>query len=732
MAATRNKQDASEPSWPAREDLRHLNHDLPRIDGPLKVTGRARYSHDVRLPGMVWGRLYLCPFPSAEIGAIDASKALAIPGVLAVIPLVGEGAAAGSRTRFLGQPVAAVAAETPDLAEDALRALAIEMKEADWVVTREQAIAEDAPLVSERVRIGRSVEQVDENVVNRAITGRQEEAEGVLEQCDAVVEATYSLPVQHHVCLETHGVVVDYRGEGEAKVYASTQGTHALIREAPALLGLPASEVEIIVEHMGGGFGAKFSMGVEGMAACELAKELERPVHLLVKRPDEFLMTGNRSGSRQHLKGGATKDGRFMALVSDVAKLGGFGVGPRPTQPYIYGEALEAYYTESYGVRTNLDSHRAMRAPGHPQLSFGVESMVDELAAAIGFDSLEFRKKNLNEVYGRQLERAAREIGWYEHPHRTGPGAPAEGAEAVGIGFGVSVWGGRGRGRTGVDLGIEPDGSMTVSVGTQDLGTGTRTYVAAIVAEEFGLPIDRVTARIGNSRYPFGYPSGGSATTPTLAPAVKDAAHKARLKFLDHLAEVLEVPVDRLRFEDGVVVDEAGQKLEWEKACATLSGGLSVRGEFQAQLASGGIHGAQAAKVRVDTLTGEIQVEKMVCVQDVGLPLNRMALRSQINGGMIQALSYGLFEERVLDPDLGVMLNANMETYKIAGCQEIPELVAIIDDEDQRQGVIGMAEAVVIPGHSAIANAIFNACGVRLRELPLTADKVLTGLAERA
>jgi xanthine dehydrogenase YagR molybdenum-binding subunit len=269
-------------------------------------------------------------------------------------------------------------------------------------------------------------------------------------------------------------------------------------------------------------------------------------------------------------------------------------------------------------------------------------------------------------------------------------------------------------------------------MGSQDLGTGVRTYLAAIVAEELGLELSAVEARLGDNRLPKANASGGSVTTGSAAPAIKDAAHEARVAFAEHLAEVLGVDTGSVTFDGGVV--RAGKEtLSWSAACETLPDeGLRARGVWREHLQASGVHGAQAARVRVDLETGRVRVEKMVCVQDQGLPLNRLALRSQINGGMIQALSYALLEERLIDPDLGLLLSDNLEDYKIAGSLEIPELVAIIDDDDERAAPIGMAEAVVIPGAAAIANAIHNACGVRLRHLPLTPTKVLEGLAARA
>ena len=705
-----------EIKWGKREDHTLLNTDIRRIDGPLKVAGKAKYSHDIRLPGMLYARVLGCPHPAA-IPTVDLSK-VNVPGKHVAMKL--EDGFREGETRWLGQPIAVVAAETPELAEDALRQIEVTYEETGWCVTAEQSMAEDAPLISTRT---------DSNVLRRRENGDRDEVEAAFEDCDAVIDVTYTVPVQHHACLETHGVVVDYNGGDEATVYASTQATHGISGDASKELGLERAQVRTLVEHMGGGFGAKFGLDLPGMIACRLAKEAKVPIHLLFTRKDEFLAGGNRSGGIQRMKGGMQVDGTFYALDCDIVKLGGIGLGSNPGQPYIY--SCENTFAVSQSALTSTDGSRAMRAPGHPQASFAIESTIDELAAELKLDQLEVRKKNLtDEVYHRQLDRVAKEIGWNEHPNKSRP--PEEvGDVATGIGFGISTWGGGGRKVCQVDVKIENDGSVTASVGSQDLGTGTRTYLAAIVAEELGLGIEGVTARIGDSRLGNANGSGGSTTAASLAPAVKVAAHKARLELFEKIAPLLSATAEELvaRDEKIQVGEDASRSIPFTSACSNLGEtGIEVRGEWDKDLQASGIHGAQAAKVEVDTLTGDVRVIKMVAIHDCGLPMNRMALRSQINGGMIEALSFALFEERIIDPWLGVPLNMTFEDYKLAGSVDMPEMVSIIDDDDDREAVIGIAEATVIPGHSAIANAIYNACGARLRDMPFTNDKVLMAL----
>jgi xanthine dehydrogenase YagR molybdenum-binding subunit len=248
------------------------------------------------------------------------------------------------------------------------------------------------------------------------------------------------------------------------------------------------------------------------------------------------------------------------------------------------------------------------------------------------------------------------------------------------------------------------------------------------VAEELGLGMDDVKEEIGNSTFGDANGSGGSTTAASLSPAVKDAAVKAKAAFAERVAPVLGVPPGDVKFNVGSI--GGGDKtLSWQQACAALpAAGLTVTGVFQKGLSGGGVHGACFAEVEVDTRTGYIRPIKMVHVQDAGLPLNRLALESQINGGMIQALSMALYEGRVMDEKLGIMLNPEFGSYKLAGCLEMPELVPIIDDGDKREEVIGIAESTNVAGVGAVANAVYNACGVRVRELPITPDKILMGL----
>ncbi|HSK64324.1 MAG TPA: xanthine dehydrogenase family protein molybdopterin-binding subunit [Pyrinomonadaceae bacterium] len=701
--------DDAGPGWGPNDKHTLLNHRLTRVDGAVKVSGAARYTYDQRLPGMLYGRILRCPHGHARVTKLDTEAAAKIPGVKAIVqgPL--------TELRFAGAPVAAVAATTPEIAGDALRAIKVTYEALPHVVHAEQATRADAPKVVAE----------ENNVQEKAKNGDEQKANAAFAAAEAIVEEEYITPRVHHACLETHGMVVDYRGGDTATIYASTQGTFTIPADAAKELGLQQSAVVSVVEHMGGGFGSKFGIGVEGMFACRLSKQTKAPVKLMLTRYDEFVMAGNRSGSRQKLKAGVKNDGTIVALHARQYRLGGIGQGSQAGQPYIY--SMGDTYREIYALHTNEDSSIAMRAPGHPQASFAVESLVDELAHKIKMDPVEFRKKNLrDEVYHRQLDRGAKEIGWSGRNPIAG-GNP--GPRKRGMGCAVGIWGGGGNNQCKVDVSVARDGSVLVAVGTQDLGTGTRTYTRAIVAEELGLGMKDIKEQIGSSKLGAANPSGGSTTAASLAPSVKDASIKARLLIAQRLAPMLGNAKPEEVVFSGRKVSAGGKSLSWKQACAALpAAGVTAHGEWRADLQARGIHGVCFAEVEVDVETGHVKPIKMVHVQDCGLPLNRLALESQINGGMIQSLGMALWEERVMDAQLGLQLNPGFGDYKLPGCLEMPEFVPIIDDDDKREAVIGMAEGCNIPAVGALANAVFNATGLRIRELPITPDKILLGL----
>jgi xanthine dehydrogenase YagR molybdenum-binding subunit len=720
-------EDFGNTSWGPKDKHRIINTKQQRVDAPFKTTGTAVYTHDVRLPGMLHGRFVTSPHAHAKIVSIDSTAAMKIPGVKAIMPIPQP----NDEIFHEGLPIVAIAAATIEIAEDAARAVVVKYEVLPHIMTAEDALKPDAPPVVPRRgggapgggRPGGAPAGRGGNA-----QGTPEQAEAALATADAVIEAEYRTPILHHACLETHSAVADFRGGDKATVYVSTQGTSTIPNESSAALGVPATGV---VQHMGGGFGSKLAgIGVAGQWACRLAKETGTPVKMVLTRREEFLTAGNGPGSWQKFKAGVAKDGTLVAMNVTQYGLPGLGNGNAAAQPYQYRVAN--VYRQAIILNTHEDSNVPLRAPGHPQASFAMESLMDELAYKIGMDPVEFRKKNVppdanGEAWKRQLDTGSKAIGW-ENRNKTPGQLP--GPKVRGMGCAIGAWAGAGRAGSQVDLTIQQDGSVVVAVGSQDIGTGTRTYVRGIVAEELGLEMTDIIEKIGSSEYGASGSSGGSTTTASLSPAVKDAAYKARVELSKLVAPLLGADPDLIHFDQRHVMGN-GKALSWKQACATVpAAGLATRGTHQAALSGSGAHGASFAEVEVDIETGFVRVTKMCHVQDGGLILNRLAAESQINGGMIQSLGMALYEGRIIDAELGMMVNPAFNDYKIPGTMEMPELIPIIDDGDTRDVVIGIAEPGNIPGCGAVANAVYNACGVRVRETPITPDKILNGLMQ--
>ena len=704
-------------SWGEAHELRLIGKRIPRLSGADKVTGKAKYTYDINRPGMLYGRILRAPIAHAVITAIDLSQAEALPGVKAAIPLIEP----GKRLRYEGQEIAAVAAITDDIAKDAVRLIQFEFDELPFVVDVEEAMGEDAPQIRDDWLRNQSPPKIDER-------GNLEAgfAEAAVE-----VEAAYSAPVQTHVCLEPHGHVAEWNGDN-LTVWASTQAVFGNRRDFAQHFKIPEENVRIITEHMGGGFGSKFSPGVEGHAAAKLARKAAAPVKLMLTRKDEHLVAGNRPSMTQRVRAGATKDGRLIAYDLRGYGTGGISGGAGFTGPYVY--EVPNVRTEKFDVAINAGNERAMRAPGHPQGEFAMDSLMDELAEKLDMDPLEFRRINDTGETGkiRQAEYTlgAQEIGWHRRNRVPGAGS---GVKKRGIGMGSGLWGGGGHAGTQARVTIHADGTVQAVTGTQDLGTGIRTVIAIIVAEELGLQPQDISVKIGDSQpgLPSGG-SGGSTTTPSVAPVVKTAATAAKQKLFERIAPLLETQPEDLRAEDGVVyaASDRTKSLSWSAAAGHLGmETISGNGAWHEGLSENGAAGTQFAEVEVDTETGEVKVIRIVAVQDCGLVMNRLTCESQINGGVLMGLGYALLENRIMDPQTGYMINPNLEDYKVVGAMEVPEIKSIAFDTDRK--VTGVGEPATIPTAGAIANAVYNAIGVRIRDLPISPEKILNALAEK-
>ncbi len=714
--------DGEPAPWGADVLLKHVGTDVPRLDGVLKVTGRAKYTYDIHPPGMLWGKILHSPWGAAKITSFDLQEAKLVPGVKAVYVFPEK---EKNRTvRYHGDEILAVAAETEEAAEEAVRAVKVVLERSPVATTIASAMAPGAPLVFEG----------EGNVKPGKDQGERAKVDAAIAKADVAHEATYDTQVQTHSSLETHGATAVFEKDGALTLYISTQGTFGCKGQAVDLTKLPDDKVRVVAQMVGGGFGSKFSLGAEGRAAIALAKETRRPVRVMLTREGEHQTGGCRPASVQKMKAGVNKNGKIVAYAVHVLGTGGVaGGGTGAANPSIY-ETGEKWKLENT-VFTNQGPSAAMRSPGHPQGIFALEGFLDELAHAVKMDPLEFRRRNTtDEVYLAQWAMGAEKIGWSRRNKVPG-GAP--GVIKRGIGMASSIWRQMGGPKCEVDVIVHRDGTVEALNGAQDIGTGTRTVVAVIVAEELGLKPSQIKVSLGDTRWPVGPGSGGSKTAPSIGPAARHAGYLAKQKLLALAAEKLGVPAAELRLEDRLVAGR-GRRLTFEEACALIPGKdpIKVRGvrakNYEAYMAQ--VHGAQFAEVEVDTETGHVRVVKVVTIQDAGRVIDKLLFESQLVGGVIQGLSYALLETRMLDRNYGPQMNADLMMYKIAGSMEMPEIVPVAFDvanAGNNCGMMGLGEPPNIPTAAAITNAIFNAIGVRLRSLPMTPDKVLAALAAK-
>ena len=670
-----------------------------RIDGFAKVTGSAKYAYDVQPDGWLFGMILRSKLPAATVTKIDISKAQAMPGVKAVILSGGE-----QRTvRYYGQDLAAVAATSKQACLDAIRAIEVTATPLPFVVKEDDAMKPDSPPVADGPNLSLPNEKSEGNI------------DAAFATAAAVCEAELRTPVQLHHPLETHGHTVSVQGD-QVTVWASTQGIFSVRDGMAGSLNVPQTNVHVICDYMGGGFGSKFGPGTEGRLAGELSRQAGAPVKLMLNRFEEGLAVGNRPSSIQHHKVAAGADGKLVAAdlqnhgspgISGAGKSAGGGGGAGIALPYIYRPPN--FKVQQFGVTMNTGGACAFRAPGHPPASFGTESMMDELAVKLNMDPVEFRLLNdPSDVRQREYKEGREKFGWVAKYKKPGT---SPGTVKTGVGCAGGTWGGGGKGSE-AEAQINPDGTVEVRCGTQDLGTGSRTVVGLVAAEAFSLKPEQIRVKIGDTTLPFSGGSGGSSTSASMTPAIWDACQNA----LAQLEQQTGVP------------DARGAA--WFDTCKKLGlNPLTARGKWQEGFSGSGAGGVNFAEVEVDTETGFVKLKKFVAVHDCGLIVNPLTTTSQINGGIICGIGYALYEERIMDRQTGMLLNTNFDSYKIANIADMPDIEVILIDMPER-GVIGIGEPAVIPSAGAIANAVANAIGVRVHSLPITPAKVLAALGK--
>ncbi|HEX7614564.1 MAG TPA: xanthine dehydrogenase family protein molybdopterin-binding subunit [Thermoanaerobaculia bacterium] len=712
----------------------------PRLDGPQKVTGRALYTHDARKPGMLHARILRSPYAHAKIVSIDTAGAEKIAGVVIENPKKNV-------VRYHGEAVLALAAPTAAAAEDAMRAVKVAYDVLPHTVSLAAARQEGAPLVflkpiEEKHSAGDEPGAAAVLPQTGNVRGPKASSRGDVDKGFAAAEGTLEVvtttTVQTHVPLETHSLFAEWVGD-TLEVQASTQGTFSVRDELAEVLKLPKDKVIVRAEFTGGGFGAKFGAGDYGVFAAKLAKKAGKPVLMALDRKEEHLAAGNRPDSWNRVKLGYKMDGTVTA--ADYESFGTAGVAT--------GTGTGGFVKSAYGfpavrvaesdVFTHLGPGCAMRAPGHPQGCFAVETALEALADKLGMDPLALRLKNdPSEVRRAEWEIGAKEFGWSRRGEITKANAAAAAAGRPlrrGLGCAASLWYTFVAPGSQVLVRIHRDGSVEVENGVQDIGGGVRTPIAMVVAEELGLPVEKINVRIGDSRYPFGPASGGSVTTGSLIPAVRAAAVHTREKLLDVASKLLGAPASEIALANGAFSTK-GRTADFRKVCSRLPGDTLVATGDRAKDYDGAdtrLFGAQFAEVVVDVETGVVAVKKVVAVHDCGQPVWKTGVESQIRGGILQGISYALFEERIVDERTGRVLNPNVEFYKILGSKDTPEIVPILVDfypGKNNAHARGIGEPATVPTAAAVANAVAHATGIRPTALPITPARILDALGK--
>jgi xanthine dehydrogenase YagR molybdenum-binding subunit len=737
------------PRWAADASLAIVGRPHPRVEGVEKVTGRARYAYDIHPPGLLCARVLRSPLPHARIRRVDASRAEALPGVRAVLSAINAPEIRWYKdsylfdriVRFIGDEVAAVAADTGEVAEDALRLIEVEYEPLPFALDLAAALQPDAPKLRE-----------SGNIAGGPKMYQRGDPEAGFSEADVVIDEVYTTQTALHNCLEPHGCTAAWDGD-RLTVWDSTQSVFEVREQLAETLKLPEHHVRIIKQHMGGGFGSKQIAWKHSVIAALLSKHAGRPVQLMLDREAENLAAGNRNATRQHVRIGAKRDGTFTALSAHIEQqVGAYMVGGEASN--VSGAYQRLYRcpnvrSEQIGVYTNTGPAVAFRAPGFVEGAFALESAIDELARALQIDPMELRLRNYadhDQLRGRPYttpeglrrcyERAGQAFGW-----RTYRRPPADGPKRRGIGMAAHDWGGSGLPPAYAWVKLNSDGTAEVITGTQDIGTGTRTGLTQVAAEELGLPLEGVSLHLGDTATgPYAPVSAGSATQATLGPAVLAAAADAKRQLLTAAAAVFETAPEHLcvyagkifmegRSDGGIAIAEVTKRI-----APHMILGHGVRGP-NPQDKSVRTFGAQCVEVEVDVETGEITVLRVVAAHDCGRIINPTMVDSQVVGAVTQGLGFALTEERLVDADSGMVLNANLEEYKVPTVADIPAIVHarvdLPDPEANPTGAKGIGEPPLVPTAPAIANAVFDAVGVRIRHTPLSRHRLLEALAEQ-
>jgi CO/xanthine dehydrogenase Mo-binding subunit len=711
--------------WPAGpRDV--VGRPAQRLDGHARARGEATYTADVHLPGMLHVAVLRSPHASARVGRFDAAAALAVRGVRAVLG-PGEIDALSAEPGYVGAAVAAVAADTFAAAR-----AAVDLIDVDWDVRE--------PLLDPDEAVARR------SFVSEPSRYERGDVEAGLAAADVVVEAEYRTQTVLHNSMESHQSVCVWEG-GSLTVYISTQFIWGVRENLAEALGLPADRVRVVCEYMGGGFGSKGGgPGDYTFIGAELARRTGRPVRCALTRREENTAAGNRNATIQRIRAGARADGTLTVLSGEFVNAVGFrGWSPSTGGPMQMLYACDNVGIVEYGARLNTPPNAAFRAPGFVEGTFGLECLMDELAAKLELDPLELRRRNYAHadlVDGRPFSsKNLAECYRRAQPHwarRDEVRARSQGPWRHGVGLASQVWYGGGGPPSYAWVRLGGDGRAVVVTAMQDIGTGSRTAMAQIAAEELGVPLDRVDVSLGDSaRGPYASISAGSSTIPSMGPAVRAAAADAARQVIEIAAQRYHLEERVLSLKGGRVVSADGGSWPLEEITSLLGDGQILGRGARGPNPTGMrtlTFGVQVAEVAVDVETGEVRVDRIVAIHDVGRVINPLGASSQVEGGIIQGIGHTLSEERLVDPGTGAILTQTLDAYKLPTIADVPEIVTELVDEPDAHltnlGSKGLGEPPIIPTSAAIANAIRDATGADVRSLPITREEMLRALRE--
>ena len=774
-----------------RDTIPHpIGDSVPRVDAREKVTGSALFADDFQFgPGLLYARVKRSPHPHALIKSIDTSKARLLPGVKAVVTgadypgmiglyLTDRHIFCRDRVRYVGDPVAGVAAVSEDIAEKAIDLIEVEYEPLPGVFDPEYGATPEAPVLHPdlgKYEVANFIFPQPGTNISNHFRIRKGDVEAAWPQCDVVIERHYRIPHVQHVPIEPHVATAKAEENGKVTLWGSSQSPFAQRNLIAKALGMSQSDVQVVAPYVGGGFGCKAGVSMEALAVTIAMKVKGRPVKLRLTREEEFHTAFVRQGLVSHFKMGCTKDGRLLAVEVRFYWDGGayteYGVnitrasGYSSTGPY----EVPNVKTDSYCVYTNHPVGGPMRGFGMPEMHSGLEQCIDELALAINMDPVQFRKINCVKtgstlVTGMKMHptglseclvKAAEAIGW---GRKDPPSAPNK-RRGKGIALMWKAPAMPPNAGSSAKVGLNEDGTVTVSVGGQEIGQGSFTIAAQMAAGSLGVPVEwvRVATPVNTDYSPYEWQTVASRLTWSMGNAVAAAGRDARKQILEMVAKAWSENPEDLDIIDGKVISYKSEESVSLKNIVIygiplpndqgwVGGPVLGRGNFMPTYVTGldpetgqgpraVVHyttGAQAVEVEVDMDTGKVEIIRGVAAFDVGKAINPDMVKAQMEGGFVQGLSTALFEGLQLKD--GVLQNSSFVDYRIATSTDVPQsiqaIIVEVPQDDGPWGARGIGEHAMVPTIPAVANAIYDAIGVRVGAPPYTSEKVYLAMEE--